>query len=243
MTDDSFGSTIERPQPRQAWYSKWWGIVIIVVGVLLLAMIVASTLYIAQVRDRLQNRELNFQNGGGLSNTAMNDIVSDDDPAIGPIDAPITIVEFSDFQCPYCAQAAPVVQEIINRYGDQVRFVFRDFPLEDIHPDSVTAALAAACAHEQGKFWEYHDILFENQSALSVADLKRYGVRVGVNSIEFNTCLDNGTYFSEVQNDFTDGLAAGVTATPTFFVNGTVLKGVPSVGMFEQIIATYTSIP
>lgn len=160
---------------------------------------------------------------------------TDDDPSFGPEDAPVTIIEFSDFQCPYCARAVPTIKQIIEEYGDNVRIVFRDFPLS-FHKDAQKAAEAAECADDQGKFWEMHDKIFENQNAMGVDDLKQYAENLGLDTEEFDLCLDSDKYAEEVQNDLRDGQKVGVTGTPAFFVNGIKISGAKPFSEFKQVI-------
>lgn len=170
---------------------------------------------------------------GNQNQAATLHIATADDPYKGGIDAKIVIVEFSDFQCPYCYQAFPVVRELISTYGDQIKFIYRDFPLKDY---SQKAAEAGECAHEQGKFWEMHDKLFINQSNLSVFDIKQYALELGLDGSSFNECLDSGRYAAEVQEDLSDGLLAGVDGTPTFFINEREFQGSATVDVFKTII-------
>lgn len=164
-------------------------------------------------------------------------VSADDDPAIGPEDAPVLIVEFSDFQCPYCARfATETLGQILETYGDQVRFVYRDFPLTNIHPHARKAAEAAQCAHEQGHYWEYHDLLLQNQEALDIDSLKGYAQQLGLDTDAFDQCLDSGEYASEVQNDLAQGQDYGVTGTPSFFINGRLLRGARPFSDFQAII-------
>ena len=152
----------------------------------------------------------------------------DDDPQKGPSDAKVTIIEFSDFQCPYCKRAEPTLNQIFDEYGNNVRLVYRDFPLS-FHQYAQKAAEASQCAFEQGKYWEYHDILYENQETLDVASLKQYAKDLGLDSAKFDSCLDSGKYESEVEKDFQDGQAAGVSATPAFFIldrDGNVVENI-----------------
>jgi len=150
----------------------------------------------------------------------------DDDPSWGPADAPVTIVEFSDFQCPYCARfVTQTLPQIRQQYEGKVRFVFRDFPLSTIHENAEKAAEAAECANEQGKFWEYHDKLFSSQSALDVASLKSYASQLGLDTATFDECLDSNKYAEEIQKDVQDGTSYGVDGTPAFFVNGQLVVG------------------
>ncbi len=161
----------------------------------------------------------------------------DDDPGQGPEDAAVTIIEFSDFQCPYCARfVTETLPLILENYGDQVRFVFRDFPLTSIHPYALKAAEAAECADDQDAFWEYHDLLFANQSALDVDSLKSYAAEVGLDTNAFDECLDSDKPMEEVRSDLEDGAAAGVRGTPAFFVNGTLVSGAQPYSEFESAI-------
>jgi protein-disulfide isomerase len=152
-------------------------------------------------------------------------------PAKGPENAPITIVEFSDFQCPFCSRVNPTLAQVREKYGDKVRIVFRQYPLP-FHQQAQKAAEASLCAHEQGKFWEMHDALFANQQALGVDQLKTQATQLGLNAEAFNTCLDSNKYADQVAKDLKEGSAAGVSGTPAMFVNGRFISGaVP----FEQI--------
>lgn len=168
---------------------------------------------------------------------AVVDVSVDDDPARGPEDAAVTIIEFSDFQCPYCGRFfQQTLPQLMAQYGDRIRFVYRDFPLDQIHPFARGAAIAAECADDQGKFWEYHDLLFSNQQALSGADLKSYADRLGLDTEAFAACVDDSRYNDEVNADLRDGLQAGVTGTPTFFINGRRVVGAQPLQTFQAII-------
>jgi protein-disulfide isomerase len=159
-------------------------------------------------------------------------IETTDAPAKGPAQAPVTIVEFSDFECPFCSRVVPALEQVTKTYGDKVRLVFRQFPLTSIHPNAQKAAEAALCAHEQGKFWELHDEMFKDQRALGVAQLKEKATGLGLDAAAFNACLDAGKHAAQIQADVAAGSQAGVTGTPAIFVNGRLLNGaVP----FEQI--------
>ena len=164
-------------------------------------------------------------------------VSADDDPAIGPPDAPVLIVEFSDYQCSFCARfALETLPQILETYEGKIKVVFRDFPLSSIHSNAQKAAEAAECADEQGKYWEYHDLLFQNQQALGVDSLKGYAQQLGLETDAFNECLDSGQYTSEVENDLAQGQSYGVTGTPTFFINGRLVRGAKPFSAFEAMI-------
>ena len=157
------------------------------------------------------------------------------DPAKGPADAPIEIVEFSDFQCPFCERATGTLAQLVDRYGDQVRFVYKDYPLSS-HENAFKAAEAGNCANDQGKFWELHDKMFATQSALGVPSLKAYAAELGMDAAAFSACLDSGKYAGEVQRDLAVGQSHGVSSTPTIFINGRVVTGAAPIDVFDQII-------
>lgn len=158
-------------------------------------------------------------------------------PSRGPLDTSVTIQEFSDFQCPFCKtfvdQTLPLV---LSTYGDRVRLVYRDFPISSLHPQAAKAAEAAQCAFEQGRFWEYHDRLFQNQGALDVPNLKMHAAAIGLDATRFIECLDSGKNADRVQADFDEGRKAGVTGTPTFFINGRKLVGAQSFATFQKLV-------
>jgi len=146
-------------------------------------------------------------------------------PSLGKVDAPVTLVEFSDFQCPFCKASVPTLKQVAQKYGDKVRVVYKQFPIQSIHPFAPKAAEASLCAAEQSKFWEFHDALFTDQKKLSVSDLKQTARQLGMDGKKFDTCLDTGRYVEQVQNDQKEGKRAGVTGTPAIFVNGTIIDG------------------
>lgn len=156
-------------------------------------------------------------------------------PARGPENAPVTIVEFSDFQCPFCSRAVGTVEEVMKAYPDKVRLVFRQFPLE-FHKQAPKAAEAALCANDQGKFWQMHDKLFGNQKALEVPALKGYAKELGLDTAKFDKCLDSGEKAAVVKADQADGQKLGVNGTPAFFINGILLSGAQPFDEFKSII-------
>lgn len=164
------------------------------------------------------------------------DVAEADNPVLhGPAEAPVTIVAFSDYQCPYCARAEATIEQIGDKYGEKVRIVFRDYPLPS-HSLAQKAHEAAGCAHEQGKFKAMHDKLFENQRALQVENLHRYASEVGLDVEQFKACLESDKRADEVQADFQAGSRAGVSGTPAFFVNGRFVNGAVPLEDFVEII-------
>ena len=158
-----------------------------------------------------------------------------DDPAKGPLDAPIVLVEFSDFQCPFCQRATGTLAELVGRYEDQIRFVYKDYPLPS-HAQAFKAAEAGNCAHDQGMFWEFHDKMFASQDALDVPALKSYASELGLDAASFSACLDEGRYTQRVQQDMQIGQRYGVSSTPTVFINGRPVMGAAPLETFDQII-------
>jgi protein-disulfide isomerase len=156
-------------------------------------------------------------------------------PSRGPANAPITIVEFSDFECPYCSRAEETVSEVLRVYGDKVRLVFRDLPLPN-HQNAPKAAEAAHCADEQGKYWEMHAKLFANQRALDVPALKGYAKDLKLDQAKFDKCLDSGAKAALVEEGRKAGSEAGVNGTPAFFVNGVLISGAQPFDAFKEVI-------
>jgi protein-disulfide isomerase len=161
--------------------------------------------------------------------------VQPNDPASGPATARVEIVEFSDFQCPFCERVMPVLKQLTAKYPTQVKLVWKDFPLPS-HPDAKPAAEAAQCAREQGKFWEYHDKLFANQSQLTAENFKQWAGQLGMDAAKFNACVDNATHRQLVQADMQEGQRDGVSSTPTVFINGRALIGALPIEAYEEVI-------
>ena len=218
----------------------------------ILLMVVIALLIVVIIQ--LQKRDAVEQPTGQPSE--QQSLSADDDPFLGPEDAEIVVIEFSDYQCPYCGAsegthdalvsqfkarspdyeaAVPKLRELAEQ--GKIKFVYRDFPLSG-HQYAQKAAEASECADEQGKYWEYHDALFENQETLDVASLKTYAADLSLDADTFNECLDSGSMADEVQKDFDDGTKAGVDGTPAFFINDKLLSGALPFSAFEQAINT-----
>ena len=161
-------------------------------------------------------------------------ISTDDDPSRGDVNAPVTIVEFTDFQCPSCAAMHPIIDEVLKSYGNRVRLVVRDFPLS-MHENALKAAEAANAANEQGKFFEYISLLYKRQNALDTPSLKKYATELGLNRQKFDAALASGTYAAEIKHDIADAEIYGVGSTPTLFVNGVMLRTLSEEGLRQAI--------
>ncbi len=157
-------------------------------------------------------------------------------PSKGPAAAPVTIIEFSDFECPYCGNLEPTLKQVEKNYGDNVRIVYRQFPLPWVHPHALKAAEASLCANEQNRFWEYHDALFANQRDLTVESLKKRAADLRLDTAQFNSCLDSGKEAAAISKDVAAGHQAGVEGTPTLFIDGRMLYGAQSYADIKTVI-------
>jgi predicted DsbA family dithiol-disulfide isomerase/Skp family chaperone for outer membrane proteins len=157
-------------------------------------------------------------------------------PAKGSASAPVTIVEFSDFECPYCGGLFPTLKQVEKNYEGKIRIVYRQFPLANIHPHAEKAAEASLCAFDQQHFWEFHDSMFGNQKELSIADLKQRAVDLKLDTAKFNECLDSGRQVASIQRDIQEGARAGVTGTPAMFINGRLLSGNQPYAEIKEVI-------
>jgi predicted DsbA family dithiol-disulfide isomerase len=189
-----------------------------------------------EVRHREFRRELRARAGVRLFlDPPRLQVGEGGDPSKGPKDAPVTVIEFSDFQCPYCGKVAPVLKRLEETYGDKLRLVFRNYPLP-MHAQAPKAAEAAACARDQDRFWEMHDRLFAHQDKLQVADLKAAAAELGLDPQAFGECLDSGKHEAAWKEDQKEGESYGVSATPWFFINGRALSGAQPYESFARVI-------
>jgi len=211
------------PKP---FYQRWWAILVFIVLVLILIWLIALvlTLYADPLVD--ENKQ------DPRTNPLTTDY--DDDPHWGSQTALIKVVAFEDFTCLACGEAHQSLKNIREEYSDKIYFVYRDFPI--ISSGSTLAAMAAECADDQGKFWEMHDKLFENQQVISEEYSKLFASQIGLDINVFNTCLSSSTHRTEISNDLYEGYAAGASATPTFFINGVKFEGALTEEMWRQII-------
>jgi protein-disulfide isomerase len=244
--------TIQTNAKPNGWMMK----LLVAIVVLQLILVFVVVMQVSKINNNLQDLEMKFepiqeffdmlelqlqgqqppaQPPAQPPTTAVS---ADDDAVKGDPNAPVTIIEFSDYECPFCAkfyaQTLPELDEKYIKTG-KVKLVYRDFPLGN-HRYAQKAAEAAECAGEQGKYYEMHDKLFDNGVTGGVDEYKIFAEEIGLDTEEFNECLDNGKMESEVKKDLQDGIAAGVDGTPAFFVNGIRVSGAQPFGVFEQII-------
>jgi protein-disulfide isomerase len=162
-------------------------------------------------------------------------LVESSDHVRGRFDAPVTLIEYGDYECPYCGRAYFVVEDVLRRAGPSVRYVFRNFPLSQMHPHALVAAQWAEAAGAQGKFWEMHSTLFENQDALGTDDLLRYAQLLDLDVPRMVDEIREGVHLAKVKKDFRSGVRAGVNGTPTFFINGVRFDGDWATGLLDAI--------
>lgn len=259
MDQEPFKPTAEdtkvQPLPEPGTFKKESSLdksTLLVSGAILLAALIVSGSILSVGKNSFSGAPENTavapttgQPSGNPTPTEPVDVSADDDAFLGKKDAPVTIVEFSDFQCPFCRNfAKDTLPQLKKEYIDtgKARLVYRDFPLS-FHPGAIPAAQGAECAKEQGKFWEMHDTLFAEQGKqgtgtiqFTVDDIKKWAVQSGVNATKFNQCLDSGKYKQEVEKDMADGTAAGVSGTPSTFINGRIVVGAQPFSALKVII-------
>jgi protein-disulfide isomerase len=204
-----------------------------------------------QIRARLQSQKLVAQRQAFIQSLRSQaqvvvhlkappvfraEVSVDGAPVKGPATAPVTLVEFTDFHCPFCKQVQPTLDQLLAKYDGKVKLVYRDFPIDQLHPQARKVHEAARCAHDQGKFWAFHDRLYATAPKASPQELKAYAQEVGLDAPAFEQCLASGKYRAAVQKDEDDGIRAGVTGTPAFFVNGRLLSGAQPLESFVRLI-------
>ncbi len=233
------------PSSGKRWYRRWWGILLLVPLIIIILIAVWFFFLVGSYYQKARSGVA--VPGAGAHFTRSRRVIpagnnlgrvanSANDPSFGPETAPVQIIEFGDFECPYTAEASFGIREMMLKYPNQFRYVFRDFPLSDVHPHAFRAALALNCAADQNKFWVMHDKVFANQDNLTDLDLTRYAEQAGLRQDTFSTCFKTEKYKKEIEEDIADGLSAGVQGTPTFFINGQKIQGVIPKDLLEKII-------
>ena len=229
----------------KSWYKRWWGklllflVILTVIGILYFAVLVANyhghnskgDVYVAETGEWITREEF-------LDNRkAIGELISEDDPWLGAEEPLIYVVAYESFGCPFCKQAEEDVKKMMADYAGVVRFIAKDFPTEGLHLGVFDAHLAAACANEQGAYWEYRDILYERQTEFKSYQLKEWADELGLNKAKFNKCFDDEKYSSEIRQDYVNGIQAGVVGTPSYLVNGALIQGRIPIENWVKVIA------
>ena len=213
---------------KKPWHKRWWGVAAIIFLSIILIFLVAVSFYVyASVREAKKN--------SGVKLSGQTYQAADSDSYwLGAAKAPITIVEFGDFACPVCEQSFPTIRELSLKYKNDIKFIWRDYPV--VQEYSALLALAGRCAGEQGLFWPMHDKLFQNQGVSTAGQLSTLANQIGADLARFNDCLNKQKYLAQIQEDLTDGQTFGNSGTPTFFINGYKVEGNIPYETFTKII-------
>ncbi len=225
--------------PPKSWYRRWWGIILLIILALFFILGTAVFFQTIDLIKKLKQGEISINDLTGSTTTSSDQIINlatDDDPYLGNPTAPIIIVEFADFNCPSCRQSAPILLQLLKLYPQDLKVIFRDFPITT--EQSITAALAGACAHEQGNliFWGMHDQLFAQQGNLTEENIIAIAQNLGLKMNQFNNCLKNNKYYLEIKEDALTAYQAGAEGTPTFFINGLKVTGSQSLDSWQTAI-------
>lgn len=219
----------KKPWYKSAWFISIAGLVVLWFGIPLILNFFTGTQPAPAINP---SAEINLP----LSPVPRTSLETADDPWLGSPVAPVVIVEFGDFQCPFCRESVTIIKQVLKKYPEAVKIIYRDFPVVSIHPESVPAAEAANCAARQGKFWQYHDALFDNQDNLGTELYLSISRILKLNEEEFSQCLSQHQTLSEIQADLSVGVSAGINGTPAWFVNGRKVEGVLSLELWQKLI-------
>lgn len=245
MAYESSYEYLQKPHALyQRWYKRWWGKAIIFVFTIFFIIFLAIVLYISNIVIKIRKGELSYdQIFASVHNEEAPRIIDlkkepEGRPFIGAQNPQLIIYEFIDYECPDCRVANEIIKQVLKdeKYKDAIRIEYRNFPLIQVHQNSLKAAMAAECAHEQGKYEAMHDKLLENQQNLSVNYLKLYSVQLELDAVQFSVCLDSNKYLSAIDNDFQEGVRLGVNIVPTFVLGNQILEGVPTYEEFLKSI-------
>jgi len=218
---------------KKSFYKRWWFILLAGLVLYLLLMMI----FLITGADNQSGVNVNaYSTTDNFVNEEVLYYHTEDDPAVGDKEAKVKIVEFGDFQCPFSKEAFSVVREMISKYGDQINYLYRDFPVISTHPLALDAAVAAHCANQQDKFWLMHDKIFINQDSLTADSFPQYAKEIGLNQEQFTDCTASVESQQEVVQDMADGQSLGVKGTPTFFINGYRISGAIPRNIFEQLM-------
>lgn len=228
------------------WFQKWWGITILVILAIVIILATISGLYIWNEIQKIntENTSNKIANTDEAIKLAINGVGTN--YTMGTVGAPLTIIEFADFACPFCQKARNILKDANKKYPGQLRIVYRDMPL---HANSIELALAARCVGEQGKFWEMHDLLFENQTSLTATGdelaviLEGLASTLGIDQVAYKKCYSDQKYLSDIGTDFGDSVALNLAGTPSWFLNGKNISGyIPEEDFFKVIDSVLANI-
>lgn len=248
----------EYDQIRQMrWYQKWWGVILIVVVAAILLLIIFVGAVIGRHYWLIKKGGINYlkQNYYGNFSQATSsssnlgakvkraELETSDDPFLGNPAGQLVVVEFIDFKCPNCKSSNDIMKKLMTKYAYKIKLIKRDFPVESTHPGASKLAELAYCAQQQWRYWEMHDLLFDNQSSLTAslteADIKNLAAKASLDSNKLQECLNSGSATIEVNKDYTDGFKFGVKGTPTFFINGQKVEGVVPLDSWEKLVKEF----
>lgn len=221
--------------PAREWYKRWWGILLIIIGLYFLVSLVIFAIMGEKLTSLNQEGDISLVGREQVSKEQLY-LHTDDDPNWGTPEAPLQIIEFSDFQCSFCQRAHETLQKLVDDYRGQVAWVYKHFPIVSLHPIAVKVSEASECAAEQGKFWEYANELYKNQSLINENYLSELADQLNLNVSKFDKCLTSGKYNQRVNDNQEEGLAAGINGTPGIYVNDQLIKGALPYESFKQVI-------
>lgn len=227
------------------WRKRWWGLTLIIALVLVIAGVIYFSFLTFRSLRHIQNGEI-YNSAANLwmtpeqladSQKLAADLLSDDDPWLGAEQPLVNIVAYEDFGCPFCKENQADIKKLMGKFGSIVRFITKDFPNEGLHKGAFDAHLAAGCADDQGRYWEYHDLLYKNQGEeFTRSQLKDLAKTLGLDMLQFNDCLDTDKHNQEVRQDYASGVNLGVAGTPSYLINGSLIPGEITYDKWEQII-------
>ena len=226
------------------WYKRFWGRALIVVAVLFLMVSIYFAYILANTFYQLSQGKI-FDSASGLwlseeedreNRKEVADILTGDSPWLGAEDPFIHVIAYESLTCPFCKEDQTNIKKMLANFGSIVKFTTKDFPTDSLHIGSFEAHLAAACAHEQGAYWQYRDVLYQNQSEFTKVQLKSLAVPLGINMSDFEKCLDEEKYTYEIKQNWAEGARIGVEGTPTYIINGNLIPGAISYELWEEII-------
>jgi protein-disulfide isomerase len=227
------------------WHKRWWGrFLLIILFLLVLLLGYFSYLVFNHARHSLKGDIYNEATGGWITledykqaRRTISEIISEDEPWLGSNEPAVYITAYESFGCPFCKDNQKDIRELLAKYSSLVRFIVKDFPLEGIQSGVMAAHLAAACANEQGRYWEFSDYLYEHQTDFKEAELKQWAKNLGLDETKFNKCFADDKYSNEIRQDYAEGVKAGVVGTPSYIINSTLISGTIPFATWEQILA------